>query len=80
LGAYAILIPSLGVLITGLVMLKGIFSKATAYLALAVGISGILFIGSYVADALAMLRYVNALLATAWFLFAGVKLYRLGQQ
>ncbi len=79
LGAYAILIPSLGVLITGLVMLKGIFSKATAYLALAVGISGILFIGSYVADALAMLRYINALLATAWFLFAGVKLYRLGQ-
>ena len=46
-GMYAILIPSLGVLFAGLVMLKGVFNKATAYVALAVGLTGILCMGSY---------------------------------
>jgi hypothetical protein len=78
-GTYAILIPSLGVLLTGLVMLRGIFNRTTAYLALAVGITGIVFMGSYVTDALYVVRIVNALLATVWYLLAGIRLYRLGQ-
>jgi hypothetical protein len=79
-GTYAILFPALGALLTGLVMLRGIFSKATAYLALAAGITGIVFMGSYVADALYVVRIINALLATVWYFFAGYRLYRLGQQ
>jgi len=80
LGAYAILIPSLGVLLTGLVMLRGIFNKTTAYLALATGTTGIIFMGSYITDALYVIRIINALLATVWYLFSGYRLYRLGQQ
>ena len=80
LGIYAILIPSLGVLLTGLVMLRGIFNKTTAYLALAVGITGIVFMGSYIAGALGIFRIINALLVTVWYLFVGYRLYKLGQQ
>jgi hypothetical protein len=79
LGIYAILIPSLGVLLTGLVMLRGIFNKTTAYLALAVGITGIVFMGSYIVGALGIFRIINALLVTVWYFFAGYKLYKLGQ-
>jgi hypothetical protein len=80
LGAYAILIPSLGVLLTGLVMLRDIFNKTTAYLALAMGITGIIFMGSYVVGALNVFRIINALLATVWYLLIGYRLYRLGRQ
>ena len=78
-GVYAILIPSLGTLLTGLVMLRGIFNKTTAYLALAAGITGILFMGSYVVGALDVFRIINALLATVWYGFVGYRLYRLGR-
>jgi hypothetical protein len=78
-GAYAILIPSLGVFFAGLVMIKGVFNRATAYVALAVGLTGILFIGSYFIESLAVLRYINALLATAFYLLAGNRLYKLGK-
>jgi len=78
-GTYAILIPSLGVLFAGLVMFKGVFSKGTAYVALAVGLTGILFMGRYFLEPLAVLRYINALLATAFYLLAGFRLYRLGR-
>jgi hypothetical protein len=37
-GVYSILILSLGILVIGLVMLKGIFRKSTAYLGLVIGI------------------------------------------
>jgi hypothetical protein len=61
-------------------MLKGIFNKTTAYLALAVGITGIVFMGSYIAGALYVFRIINALLATVWYLFVGYRLYKLGRQ
>jgi hypothetical protein len=76
-GTYSILIPSLGILFAGLVMLKGIFNKTTAYLALAVGITGIVFMGSYITDALYAMRIINALLATFFYLFTGYRLYKL---
>jgi len=79
-GTYSILIPSLGVLFAGLVMLKGVFNKATAYLALAAGLTGILFMGKYFLEPLAVLRYINALLAMVFYLPVGVRLYKLGQQ
>jgi hypothetical protein len=78
-GTYAILIPSLGVLFAGLVMLRGVFNRTTAYVALAVGLTGILFMGSYIIDGLAVLRYINALLATVFYLLAGYRLYKLGK-
>jgi len=79
LGTCAILIPSLGVFLTGLVMLRGVFNKTTAYLAVVTGITGFIFMGSYFVDAAAVFRYINAFLAMIWYLFVGVKLYKLGQ-
>ena len=77
---YAILIPSLGVLFAGLVMLKGVFNKATAYVALATGLTGLLYMGSFFINSMAVLRYINALLAAVFYLLAGYRLYKLGQQ
>jgi hypothetical protein len=77
-GTYAILIPSLGVLFAGLVMFKGVFNRAVAYVALAIGLTGILFMGSYFIDSLAVIRYINALLAAIFYLLVGSRLYKLG--
>jgi predicted Abi (CAAX) family protease len=72
---YAIVTLSFGILITGLVMLKGIFNRITAYLGLATGITGIATLAGFFPIAI-----MNALFAMVWVLFAGYRLYRLGQQ
>jgi hypothetical protein len=77
LSTYAIVIPALGALFVGIVMLKGVFSRVTAYLALAGGAIGILYIGSFFIEDLAVLRYATGLQAVAFYLLAGVRLYRL---
>ncbi len=76
---YANVIPALGVLFAGVVMLKGVFNKATAYLALAMGVAGILYLGSFFIDDLAVFAYIAAILAMFFYLLAGVRLYRLGR-
>jgi hypothetical protein len=78
LGIYAIVLPAIGVFITGLVMRRGIFNKLTAYWGLAAGISGIVYVGSYIISALSIVRIINALLVTVWFVFVGYKLYKHG--
>jgi hypothetical protein len=76
----AILALSSGILLTGFVMLKGIFNKITAYLGLLTGISGIIAVaGPLFMSALSAAAYINAVLATVWILFAGYRLYRLSQ-
>jgi hypothetical protein len=79
LATYAIVIPALGALFAGLVMLQGVFSKPTAYVALAMGLTGILYMGSFFIDGMAVLRYINALLAMLFYLLVGVRLYKLGR-
>ena len=79
LGTYAIVIPSLGALMVGLVMLRGVFSRLTAFLALAMGVVGVLFIGSFFIESLAALRYLTGLLAVPFYLLAGVRLSKLGR-
>lgn len=78
-GTYAILIPALGVLFAGLVMFRGVFSRATAYLALATGFTGILYMGSIYVEGLAAFRYVNGLLAAFFYLLVALRLRRLGR-
>jgi len=73
---YAIVDLSFGILVIGLVMLKGkgIFRKHTAYLGLFTGLLGIASVtGLYV------FIIMNAVFATAWVLFTGYRLYRLSQ-
>ncbi len=72
--AYAIVTLSCGILVTGVVMLRGAFDKITAYLALATGVFGIASLTGLSAAIIG-----NALFATAWLFFVGYRLYRLAQ-
>jgi hypothetical protein len=68
---YAIVTLSFGILVTGFVMLKSSFPKATAWLALATGVLGILSL-----TRLSFAVIGNALCATAWLFFVGYALVR----
>src|SRR5258706_1338896 len=81
LGFYIIFAPGVGILITSLVMLKGIFSKSTGYLCVATGIFSIIsVVGPFFVSALSVTVIIASLLTTVWVLFAGYRLYGLGQQ
>ncbi len=72
---YAIMTLSFAILLIGFVMLKGVFSRTTAYLGVATGILGIVSLaGSGVTI------IMNAVLATVWLLFVGTRLCRLARQ
>ncbi len=71
---YAIGTLSLAILVIGLVMLKGIFGKVTAYLAVFTGILGIIATTGWTVAVI-----LNAVLATLWVLLAGYRLVRLSQ-
>jgi len=70
---YAIVVLSFAILMISLVMLRGVFNRATAYLGLATGILGIASITGW-----SVTIIMNAVLATVWILFVGYRLYRLG--
>jgi hypothetical protein len=75
---YAILVPSLGILIIGLVMLKGVFSKITAYLGVVTGILGVIsVVGPFFIAALGMAAIITSVLTTVWILLVGHKLLKL---
>src|ERR1035437_66163 len=77
---YAILVPALGILIIGLVMLKATFSKVTAYLGMVTGILGIIsVVGPLFIAALGMTVIITSILTTVWVLLVGFKLIRLSQ-
>jgi hypothetical protein len=77
---YNSLTLAIGILITGLVMVKGIFSKVTAYSGLVTGILGIVAVlGSLFVSALGALIIPASVLTTIWALFVGYRLYTLGQ-
>jgi len=81
LGVYAILVPAVGILMTSVVMLKGIFSKTTAYLGLVSGILGIVSVaGPFLVSSLGAAVIMSSVITTVWVLFVGYRLYRLGQQ
>ena len=81
LAVYIILVPGVGILITGLVMLKGIFSKSTAYLAVVSGILSIVsVVGSFFVSSLGITIIIASALLTVWLFFVAYRLYRLGQQ
>jgi hypothetical protein len=75
---YAILVPSLGILIIGLVMLKGAFSKLTAYAGLAAGIAGLVaVVGPFMLRPLGASAIAASVLTSVWILLVGVRLCRL---
>src|SRR2546425_1428862 len=80
LGVYAILVPGVGILITSVVMLRGIFSKTTAYLGLVAGILAIVsVVGPFLVRSLGAAVVVSSVITTVWLLLVGYRLYRLGR-
>ena len=78
---YNTLSLAIGIFLTGFVMLKGIFSKSTAYLGLATGVLGTAaVIGPFFISALDAAIILASILTTLWVLFVGFSLYKFGQQ
>jgi len=77
---YSSVVSSIGILITSLVMLKGIFSKATAYVGIATSIAGFVYAISVFVPALGIFIAVALLVGGIWGLLAGSRLYRLGKR
>jgi hypothetical protein len=75
LGVYAIVLFSFGILVTGFVMLKGVFSRTTAYVGVVTGILGIASLTGLSATVI-----MNAMFATLWLGLVGLRLGRLGQE
>ncbi len=76
---YNTLTLSIGILLSGLVMLKGIFHKLTAYIGLATGILGCIAVaGSFLSDAFDMTIILASLLTTVWIFLVGYRLWNLG--
>jgi hypothetical protein len=76
---YSILVLSVGILLIGLVMRKGIFGKATAYLGVITGILGIVAgVGPFFVSTLSVTIIIASALTTIWVLVVGFRLYGLG--
>jgi hypothetical protein len=70
---------SLGILIASLVMLKGVFGKATAYVGIAASIAGFVEGIRLFVPALAISGAIAIVLLGIWSLLVGYRLYRLGK-
>ncbi len=74
---YSFVVSSIGLLIIGLIMLKGVFDKASAYLGIVAGIEGIIGGFYVVLPALALLLLPCLIAFGLWSLFTGLRLYKL---
>jgi hypothetical protein len=75
---YNSLTLAVGILITGIVMLRGVFSKAAAYLTLVTGALGIMSVlGSIFVHALGIAIVVTSVLTTVWLFIVGRRLCEL---
>jgi hypothetical protein len=80
---YGSIIYAIGPLIMSLVMLKGVFSKATAYVGIVASIAALAY-GATVfvpySSSLGILLAIAFVLFGVWLLLAGSRLYRLGKR
>jgi hypothetical protein len=77
LGTYIILIPGLGALVIGFVMLRSAFGRAAGYLGVVTGLSGIMAVmGAFIYEPLGMLAILTAVLTLIWFFVVGLRLLR----
>lgn len=74
LGFYIIVIPSVGVLLASVAMIKAGFGKATAWVGVITGVFGLLSMTGFFPLVMA-----NALGTTLWFLLVGILLLRSGR-
>jgi hypothetical protein len=77
LAFYAIGVPALGILMIGLVMLKGRFGRGAPYLGVLIGILGIVaVVGPFLWKPLGAVVILTAVLTTVWVLLVGYRLLR----
>ncbi len=75
---YNTLVLAVGILITGFIMLDGIFGKRVAYLSLATGTLGVVsVVGPFFVNALNSTIILTSVLTTVWVLLVGYRLFRL---
>jgi hypothetical protein len=80
IGVYTILVPSLGILIIGVVMLRGAFGRVAGWLGVLTGVLGtIAVVGALFVSALGALAIATSVLTTAWVLVVGYLLLRLAR-
>jgi hypothetical protein len=78
LGTYVILIPGVGALVIGLVMLRSAFGRVAAYLGVAAGLAGIVAVlGPFIYEPLETIAVLTAVLTLIWFFVAALRLLRL---
>jgi hypothetical protein len=78
---YSILVLSVGILLIGLVMRKGIFGKSTAYVGVVTGVLGIVSVaGSFFVSVSSVGIIITSVLTTVWVLLISYRLYQLGQR
>jgi hypothetical protein len=74
---YVILVPALGIGILGIVMLRGTFNRAAAWLGVLTGVLGtIAVVGPWFASALEVAVIITAVLTTVWVFVVGYELLR----
>jgi hypothetical protein len=78
--AYSIGVPSLGILVIGLVMRRSAFGPLAAYLGILTGVAGLIAVfGPGLTSALGASAVVAALLTTIWVMVVGYRLYQLSR-
>jgi hypothetical protein len=78
---YSILILAIGILVTSLVMRKGVFGRGTAYVGVVTGVGGIVaVVGPYFASVLSVVIVVVSAPTTLWIVLVGVRLIRLSRR
>lgn len=75
---YNSLTLAIGILLTSLVMMMGVFDKKTAYLGLVTGALGIIAVAGSFFGFLQALIILVSILTIVWVLLVGFKLYKLG--
>lgn len=81
LGVYTILLSGIGIFLIGLVMLKGVFSKITAWLALiSSSLTIISVVGTPFISALWVTIIIGSTLIAVWVFLVAYRLYKLGQE
>jgi hypothetical protein len=75
---YNTLTLAVGILLTGIVMRRGVFGRPTAYLAVATGILGLISVaGPFFVPALSGTIIVTSLCTTVWIFCVGYRLWKL---
>jgi len=74
---YAILLPSIGILLTGFVMLSANFNKFAGYIGIVTGISGIVsVIGPVFVEALGIVAILTSVFTIIWLALVGYILFK----